>query len=294
MDSFRKKATGGLALMLNHPNPEIVLSQLDLFSQAARQAVGPSFRDNKADEALGLAFSDGEIPDDYWQSEGHKDLWYATEARFRLLDCLENFFRWRHYEDSKPERRKPRDYLHSLLSGLIPGDAVITLNWDTSIERTLGEQGLWTPMTGYGFDKDLWSGWSRADAKPLPPELHRESAITVLKLHGSVGWHLTSGGGRLFQSCPTFCGGSIFTIRARSFRSSIRWNRESGPDRERVLAYPSFLKQLVGPEMQRIWYLAGSFLGQAESVEFYGYSLPESDLAVEGAFGSAAVPHGGF
>ncbi len=127
-DSFRKRATGGLALMLNHPNPEIVLSQLDLFSLAARQTAGSSFREDKPDEALGQVLSDAEIPDDYWQSKGHKVLWYADEARNRLVDCLENFFRWRHYDDSTEAGRRRRDYLHSLLSGLSPGDAAITLN----------------------------------------------------------------------------------------------------------------------------------------------------------------------
>ena len=218
----------GMALMLNHPNPEIfVVSQLDLFSVAARQALGPSFLDDKADEAFGLAFSDGEIPDDCWQSERHKELWYATEARYRLFDCLEKFFRWRHYEDSKPERRKLRDYLHSLLSGLSPDDAVSTLNWDTTVDRTLAEQGRWTPLTGYGFDKNLWTGWTEADAKPLPPELCRCSEITVLKLHGSTGRHLTSEDALYFSYKPLL----LFDPTTSKV----------GADRERVLAYSSFL-----------------------------------------------------
>ncbi len=101
----------------------------------------------------------------------------------------------------------------------------------------------------------------------------------VLKLHGSVGWHLASDGIVYFSS-PYFLQSLDFHYQGKKLPLFDPLEPKIGPDRERILAYPSFLKQLVSPEIQRIWYLAGSFLGQAKSVEFYGYSLPDSDLAV--------------
>jgi hypothetical protein len=53
-----------------------------------------------------------------------------------------------------------------------------------------------------------------------------------------------------------------------------------GPPDGFLLGYPSFLKQVRGQEMQSIWYQAARALDEAESVEVWGYSLPQSDTAV--------------
>ncbi len=53
-----------------------------------------------------------------------------------------------------------------------------------------------------------------------------------------------------------------------------------GPPDGFLLGYPSFLKQVRGQEMQSIWYQAAEALDDAESVEVWGYSLPQSDTAV--------------
>jgi hypothetical protein len=53
-----------------------------------------------------------------------------------------------------------------------------------------------------------------------------------------------------------------------------------GPPGESLLAYPSFLKQLAGEEMQEIWHVANRALLTADAIEVWGYSLPESDVAV--------------
>jgi hypothetical protein len=45
------------------------------------------------------------------------------------------------------------------------------------------------------------------------------------------------------------------------------------------LAYPSFLKQLGGSEMQKVWSLADAVLHRTDRVEVWGYSLPDSDSA---------------
>jgi hypothetical protein len=112
----------------------------------------------------------------------------------------------------------------------------------------------------------------------LPSDVDTESKVTVLKLHGSIGWHESASG-------------AIYFDRARflsrfDFKSNGKplWlvdpEAPRGPGEDPVLLYPSYLKQLRGPVMQQIWHRAGEALREAEQVEIYGYSLPESDSAV--------------
>jgi hypothetical protein len=55
-----------------------------------------------------------------------------------------------------------------------------------------------------------------------------------------------------------------------------------GPDHDPVIAYPSFLKKLDIPVILDIWQQADAGLRQADEIEVWGYSLPESDSAMRG------------
>jgi hypothetical protein len=274
---FVKGQTGVLALLLNDPNPEVVLSALDLCAAATEAEGLGCFRKEHADEALSQVLSDGQIPHDWWKSRAHEDLWRAEEARNRFVDCLLWFFRFKHHEDALPENRKRRDYLRDLLAKLDGGDVVVTLNWDTTVERTMAEEGGWNPLTGYGFEKDLQTG--RPDAlEALPAGLSKKSEIIVLKLHGSVGWHDSNG---------TMCFAHEYFLSDFDFQlDGVRLplfdpaHTSFGPDYDPVIAYPSFLKQLRGPQMQQVWHLATEAFRQAEEINIWGYSLPESDMAM--------------
>ncbi len=152
-------------------------------------------------------------------------------------------------------------------------------NWDSATERSLAELGKWNPLDGYGFERELLLK-SGIDPKPLPAGCREErSAIKVLKLHGSVGWHLTRDRQIYFSN--------LYFLRYFNFRYEDEalpffdpLAPQIGPDRERILANPSFLKRLEGVETQRLWYSAAKALETAETVDFDGYSLPESDLAI--------------
>jgi hypothetical protein len=274
---FVRGQTGVLALLLNDPNPEVVLSALDLCAAATDAEGLGCFREEHADEALSQVLSDGQIPHDWWKSRAHEDLWRAEEARNRFVDCLLWFFCFKHQEDALPENRKRRDYLRDLLAKLDGGDVVVTPNWDTTVERTLAEEGRWNPLTGYGFDKDLQTG--RPDAlEALPAGLSKKSEIIVLKLHGSLGWHDSHG---------TICFSNEYFLTEFDFHYNQRRlalldpaSPSFGPDYSPVLAYPSFLKQLRGPQMQRVWHLATEAFRQAQEINIWGYSLPESDMAM--------------
>ena len=181
---------------------------------------------------------------------------------------------YRHYADAK--RRDARDYLRRHLARLSDGDVIITLNWDTTAERTLAEEGYWNPLTGYGFRKDLRT---MPYGQPLPSGTLTKSKVTVLKLHGSIGWHPCNEGGVYFEH-PRFLSNFGFTSNGEPLDLTDPQEPRGGPPEGSVLLYPSFLKQLSGAVMQQIWHTASEALRNASGIEIYGYSLPESDLAV--------------
>jgi hypothetical protein len=281
---FRDAARGPLALALQHKNPEIVLSQIDLL-ETTRGHFADSFRKEKADKAFQMMLADEKIPSEYFKSTADEEISRVNEVRYRLIDCLEDFFRWRHNLDSMEENRPLRDYLRKYLSCLSDSDLVITLNWDSTAERSLAEIGKWSPLDGYGFERDLLLK-SGLDPEPLPAGCRGlTSAIKVLKLHGSVGWHLTKDR-RIYFSNPYFLNRFNFNYNNQPLPLFDPLAPQLGPDRSRVLAYPSFLKRLEGVEMQSLWHSAAKALETAQEVEFVGYSLPESDLAIRVLLGT--------
>ena len=76
-------------------------------------------------------------------------------------------------------------HYQQLAAMLGPDDAVITLNWDTQLDRALYETNRWFVDDGYktSFIKILENGWR--DPDPV-----KQSAIAYFKLHGSLNWLL--------------------------------------------------------------------------------------------------------
>lgn len=248
---FKDQATGTNRELLSDQNPEVMLSFLALCGEV-----------RNVDDA-------GEAS-------------AARDARDSLLRCLEYFFQVKHADDSNNQWR--RDYLRPVLADLRSGDAVITFNWDTTIERTLYEDGgwaRWNPVTGYGFRKELCPGLDNSGVTPpgpLPGGLDVASEIQVLKLHGSVGWY-GAGGDRLYFNKDYFLNWFGFSLNGESIALFDPLAPSIGPEHRAVWAYPSFLKRIRGDEMRQVWRLADETLRQAKTVEVWGYSLPESDIA---------------
>lgn len=253
---FKDQATGATKELLSAQNPEVVLSFLDLCGEMRNV--------HEAGEASA-----------------------ARGARDSLLRCLEYFFQVKHIDDSNNRWR--RDYLRPVLADLCSGDAVITFNWDTTIERTLYEDGgwaRWNPVAGYGFRKELCQGPDNSGVTPhgpLPTGLDVASKIQVLKLHGSVGWY-DAGGDRLYFSKDYFLDWFDFSQSAEPLSLFDPLAPSIGPEHRAVWSYPSFLKRIRGDEMRQVWRLADAALRQAKTVEVWGYSLPESDIAARVLF----------
>jgi hypothetical protein len=233
-----------LQRMLNHENPEIVLSLLDLYEEA-------------------LGSSDLTTKSTY------------VAARDGLLSCLREYFEMRHAADC--EDSEQRSYLKQKLGELQDGDVVVTFNWDTIVERTLLEMGRWSPINGYGFAKKLKVGTSHFEPlKPLPRNVV-QTKILVLKPHG---WYSSFSDSHQTLYFDYWYFLHYFPFPTETLHAFDPDSPEYGPPERPVIAYPSFLKKLRGPEMQQIWYRAGRALSRAHEVDIWGYSLPESDAAV--------------
>lgn len=266
---YRDRARGPMKTFLTNPNPEVVFSFLDLYDTAQ----DAEFRARMASAKRG---------EKHPRRRESKQLADAPRARAHLLSCLDWYFGFRHQDDGRPENRGRRDYLRALLGALNGGDVIVTLNWDTTAERTLAELGQWNPTTGYGFPKRLAVGplGSRdnpdfdvkRDARLL------DSPVPVLKLHGSFGWYRGPKG--LYFDHAYFLDPFRFEQGGNSIEFTDPAHRDLGPPEDAVLLYPSFLKQVDEPEMLRVWDEADRALREAASVRVIGYSLPASDGAV--------------
>lgn len=274
-EDYRNGTEGLLRTLLFSPNPEVALSVPDLF------AVAIEAEDSQYFHRLKEAYDRGEQSviaeyEAYLASGTRSALHKATIASRRFLDCIDWFFWLRHHQD----RVNPtgREYLRSLLAPLRHGDVVITLNWDTTAERTLGEQGKWNPWTGYGFPKRLVHKADHFAVAVSLAEHVPESPVQVLKLHGSFGWLVEQGrvvfdGSRFLRELP-------FVFE----RQDVVLNDPEAPSigipDELALAYPSFLKRLETAELQEVWAKAAIALMTADRIDVWGYSLPASDTAV--------------
>ena len=278
-EEFREGTEGLLRRLLSNPNPEVVLSVVDLMD------VGVTAEDEdqwakdwvRAQEDMEGA---AESQERHYADAGRDALTEARKARRRLLTAVDEFFAGKHYAETKPESRARRDYLRDrLLPELQNGDAVVTTNWDTMAEWILGGEGLWSPFSGYGFRCNLADGLVPYVTRPLPEDLPKDSQITLLKLHGSYGWrrkddeHIYLEHARFLQHLPF-----RFDKTDLCFRDAAE--PDIGVFDELALLYPSYLKQIRGPELQEIWYLAGQAFNHTKRVKILGYSLPLADGAV--------------
>jgi hypothetical protein len=144
-ESFKKTGGRHAQMMASH-NPEVFLSVIDLYEEIL---VKPK-----------------------------QESRYLNACK-AFLKCLRYYFEKKHEESCK---KPPPPYLKEKLAELGKGDVVITLNWDTIVERTLLCDDRWAPTDGYGFKKALVVRMADGSTQPIPNS-SQTSQICVLKLH---------------------------------------------------------------------------------------------------------------
>jgi hypothetical protein len=267
--SIKATAPSELRILLDHPNPEVTLSFLDLCRICFEDSAVERFRSGKRDEAVSDSLSGEEIQTDLYSSPAHAWLDRAGAAVFRLVESLEEYLEFKQQADvASPENR---EYMRDLFRGLSKGDVIITLNWDAAAERSLFEIGRWSPRDGYGFEKKLTSEFS--DEGDLPARISAPSEIRLLKLHGSVGWRSTDRRHLAFDSAflQALVGDEI---------DAVICDPEEGLNDRPLIAHPSYLKSTQNVFLREIWRCADDAIRFADHAEIFGYSMPESDIAV--------------
>jgi hypothetical protein len=218
--------------------------------------------------------------------------------RGMLMWALEHYFSWKHYEDCKDLKSPGWDILNRFAEKLNPGDAVITFNYDATLERALLAQGKWSPSDGFGFDLAFQE--SRYDKTPV---MATKSQILVLHLHGATGWYRRPTFAPDFRLPPEGHGalpreafgpapmGTNISIDPEFLRSLGIFNvdaclPDTPPmgDERHVMLYPSFLKNYETDEsgshvFTKLWRMAAQVLRDAERAYIIGYSLPKADSA---------------
>jgi hypothetical protein len=153
---------------------------------------------------------------------------------------------------------------------LVPGDTIVSFNWDTLHESVLWRAKKWHYADGYGFK-----------ARDAPSQTH--SPITILKLHGSVNWAQGSEDDREpeIEHKDTFFPGAVDDYETFR-RGTGTWNEG------RNLIVPSYLKDLSANRLLlQLWELAREALGEADNLTVIGFSLNEADTPARHLFGSA-------
>ena len=153
----------------------------------------------------------------------------------------------------------------------------ITFNYDDFLDEALAATGQWNPHWGYGFFCR-----SSLDAVSTYEDAPGESALLLLKLHGSMNWWPRLGYSQPFvldaimhhhswEQIPRHDPPSPYTLALVS--------RHLEP--EPVIVPPVLSKSglVAQPVLRLVWTLAFERLSTADKVTFIGYSFPPTDMA---------------
>lgn len=252
-----KKFPKALEFLINSKNPEIILTLPDLLDEAKEQ-----YEDN-----LSLASNNHSllktVTDKIHEIYDKKHSLNAKMIKNNFSMLLGHYFLMRHCED---QARTLPSYLEKMFAQF---DCIITTNWDTLPERVLLKQNKWHPSDGYGFQVPLEDELASSGENIIT----NQSAIKIFKLHGSIGWHERDGVFYLSQH-------SFLQCLISNIRDQNAPRIGSGPDKDPVMLYPSYLKQLDNAVLLSIWEQARQNLEHASSITIVGYSLPKADVAI--------------
>ena len=258
----------GVLEIINTGNAEFIITHLDLLENAqdfnriqyykkAKYLDGSDVREAKSEREKEL--------------EDTKAFFcIAKEARDGLRALLDWYFRHQNYEDSKKENQGRYSYiLEFCRSKANSGDVFITFNYDALLERALYSLGRWSPRDGYGFEIDFeeierWKGHK--------PAVLGRSDVKVLKLHGSVGWHINEEINKIFLNRWKLLKNFIPGIRDAAEPDDIREQ-----DERPIVIEPSFIKSIEQRELLDLWDEARKVLEEAKEVFILGYSMPQAD-----------------
>ncbi len=144
---------------------------------------------------------------------------------------------------------------------IMPGDAIVTFNWDILHEIILWKAGLWSYRDGYGF---LCGDQGK---------MEEATKVVVLKLHGSVNWVQEN------QSNPVseIADVASFFVKSKDWEPRNHYS-QAQRDSGRKLVLPTYLKDISSNRvLLDVWTTSHLLLSQARELIVVGYSLNRAD-----------------
>lgn len=172
--------------------------------------------------------------------------------------------------------------------------ACVTFNYDDVLDRALwAVEGVynepchrpyWHPNSGYGF----FCRPSHACVSDVGLRMG-ESSMLLLKLHGSINWHIRLGAPQPYDTHsivhhetwhPPFSAANP-QVPSELIERHLK--------KDRFIVLPVLMKSVLTqePVLRLVWSLAYEKLMRAEQIVFVGYSLPRTDVAANFLFGEA-------
>lgn len=157
-----------------------------------------------------------------------------------------------------------------LANSLSEGDVVISFNYDILMDNALRESKKLTD-SGYlvHFQKASdGQNWRRAEDEP--------SAVTLLKLHGSMNWLHCANCNATFLNRS-----EKISPEYPSFPKNCPSCGESNVYFQRVIVPPILAKDYSLQPMKYLWGQANRYVARAQEIVIIGYSFPPTDFATE-------------
>jgi hypothetical protein len=168
-------------------NVEALISFLDAVRNVAYASSERDVHNNIAAKNAGLALTDDRFKDRE-KFRSHSEV--ETKVRTCLVNSLIAYFEWRNHQDTTSGLASQWKLIHEFCDQrLKPGDAIISFNYDCSLERILLQQGRFSVKY-----IENWPSIQFLIPNILEPKqvVAYKREILLLKLHGSVGWQPSS------------------------------------------------------------------------------------------------------
>ena len=165
--------------------------------------------------------------------------------------------------------------------------AVITMNWDDILEKTLSElcinhnneltrNQIKTYPDLCFYDYSLSANPEHIPSTHIKAKGHKN--IKILKMHGSLAWLKCPKCGRIYTDYSNEIASEEFSDMKCPHCSDDSRPQEENPILRSLIITPTFLKSLENLNLKNIWHNAFIDISEADEIVFIGYSFPDADF----------------
>lgn len=166
--------------------------------------------------------------------------------------------------------------------------SVITMNWDTALEKELYKQCCVINNKRSGRSKKVYidlcfydNQFSKDDNHIISTQIKAKGHYNIkyLKMHGSLNWLVCPCCGRVFVDFNKDIALNDLNNTYCMYCSEIKYGeKQYQPRLESMLITPTFLKEITDLHLKNIWHNAFIDIVEASEIVFIGYSFPDADF----------------